>query len=73
MTVFFEAAQALFTAGWTMLRQVTFPGTGMPIIVILIGAFVLVFGIKILAYVLHMHVSVGQIERGFDKTIGRRR
>ena len=63
-----QAIGAVLDAGWTMLTTIRFPGTEIPIAIILVGMFVAYFGIKILAYVLVMRVDVGDIAERMDKT-----
>jgi multisubunit Na+/H+ antiporter MnhC subunit len=60
-----EAVGAIFTFGWTMLTSVKFPGSEMPIAVIIIGAFVIGFAIRIFAFVMRMTVNV-------DDSVGTR-
>jgi len=54
-----QAIGALINAGWTMLSEITFPGTGITINYILIGAFIAFFGIRIFAYTMRMSVNTG--------------
>jgi hypothetical protein len=56
--ILFEAIGAVMNIGWTVISSVKFPGSQMPIAVIMVGAFVAVFGIRILYYVLGMRVDV---------------
>ena len=57
--ILIEAVAALISIGWSMLISVKFPGSNMPIAAILIGAFVIFFGIRIFAFVMGMSVNVG--------------
>jgi hypothetical protein len=54
-----QAIGVVLESAWTMLTRVRFPGTEIPIAIIITGAFVAGFGIRILAYVLKMSVNVG--------------
>lgn len=56
-----EVIALLITTGWRMLISITFPGTNMPIAVIMIGAFVVVYGIKLFALILNKSVNVGAV------------
>jgi len=57
---FLQAVAGLFLSGWTMLVSVKFPGTELPIAVIIVGAFVISFAIRLVAYVLGMTVNAGE-------------
>ena len=59
-----EAIAGMLRLSWDMIMMVKFPGSDIPIGVIIVGAFVIGFGIRILAYVLGMGVNV---ESAVDK------
>ena len=59
MTPLIQAVGGVLNVGWQMITAIKFPGSEMPIALILTGAFVIGFGIRILAYVLRMTVNVG--------------
>lgn len=58
---FIEAMQGIFKMSWNLLTKVKYPGTDMPIALILCGAFVVFFGIKLFLYTSHMSVNTGSI------------
>jgi hypothetical protein len=70
--VFIQATAAIFNGAWTILTAVRFPGTNMPIAMILVGAFLAVTSIRILAYVLKMSVNTGSLVSNNDKISKRR-
>jgi len=56
---FIQAMTGLFQVSWELLISVRFPGTEMPVAMMLVGAFVVSSGLRILAFVLSMTVNVG--------------
>lgn len=50
-----------FSKTWDFFTEVTYPGTGMTIAVILVGVFLVVFGFRILGYIFGF--SLGDFER----------
>ena len=62
---FMQATTAIIKASWTMLTSLKYPGTEIPIAVILVGAFLAAYAIRILAYVLRMNINTGglRVER----------
>jgi hypothetical protein len=59
MSPLIQAMGAVIESAWKMITTVKYPGSEIPIGVILVGAFVVGFGIRILAYTLRMTVNVG--------------
>lgn len=69
-----EAIGLILTSGWRMLIGVTFPATDIPIAVIMIGAFVVCFGIRIFAMSIGKTVQMGSFNSnssGIEKSSRR--
>ena len=54
---FMEAVKGLFEWSWKLLTAVKFPGTEITIGAILIGAFVVVLGLRIVGFVMNIGFS----------------
>jgi hypothetical protein len=65
--ILIEAITAVLTIAWSMLISVRFPGSEIPIAIILIGAFVIAFGIRIFAFTMGMSVNVGETTKRSEK------
>lgn len=52
MSDFLQAASAILRAGWQCVASVEYPGTGIPIATILIGAVLVGIGFKVIQLVL---------------------
>ena len=57
---FLDAAALLLNAGWSAL-QISFPGTGISIGYILIGAFCAVVSLRVIGYVINVKYNVGSV------------
>ena len=64
--ILIEAVTGMFTIGWSMLTAVKFPGSEIPIAVILVGAFVIWFAIRIFAFVMRMSIHVDEAPKKPD-------
>ena len=70
---FLSAAMALLRSGWTLMTSVHYPGTNISIAVITVGAFFVVFSIRVLTWALTRRLSVGgsmRTMRRFDSSRG---
>ena len=69
--VLIQAIAGIFSSAWTMMMSVRFPGSNITIANIIVGAFVITFGIRILAYVLnkrlHHYDERNEVEREVNK------
>jgi hypothetical protein len=65
--ILIEAITAVLQIGWTMLMRVRFPGSEIPIAIIIVGAFVIAFGIRIFAFTMGMSINVGETSRRSEK------
>lgn len=49
---FIQVVECLFSNVWALVTSVEYPGTGMPVAAIFVGAFLMVVSIKIIRSVL---------------------
>ena len=62
MSTLVEAITGMLSIAWEMIISVKFPGSDIPIAVILVGAFVICFGIRIFAWAIGRSVNIGVSE-----------
>ena len=67
---FTEALRVLLGGAWSALTQLKYPMVGMPFAVILVGAFLVVFSLRLMGNVLGWSFSAGGIVSGFRQNGG---
>jgi len=63
---FMQTVKALFEWSWKLLTTVKFPGTEVTVGAILMGAFVVVLGLRIVSFVMNIGFSSGSATRLID-------
>ena len=68
--MFFDAAGLVMRAGWQAITSINFPGTGLPIASIFIGAFLVVLSLRLVGVMIG-HIHFGSAVNGLQRGVKR--